>query len=285
MDNVDNAIYFFSASDTDQYTGSYTSYVNEVSTEDPLVDGRSSNIIPSMQGFFIKVSNSETEDQVTGTFGMDNRVRTNDFNQEFLKAPEPDPKQLLRFTAGFTGESKKDGMVIYFSPFSTPNFEKEFDAHKLMNSDPAIPNFYNITSNKKELAINAIPFPVSGNYNKIPLGIKAEKSGKMIIALSSMENLSSNFNIYLIDHSKSIGQNLSQKSEYTFDITEGIHNSRFELMFSEEKITNPAIAFNEPFYVEVINNEVVVKLNLEDNQEGILQASTMIGQLLKIKKR
>lgn len=282
--NIDNAIYFFTASDTDQYTGNYTSYVNEVSTEDPTVDGRSSNIIPSMQGFFIKVSDSDTQDLVTGSFGMDNRVRINNFTQEFLKAQKQNPKQLLRLTAGFIGEIKKDATVIYFSPYSTLDFEKEFDAHKLMNSNKETPNFYNITRDKKELAINAIPFPTSGNYNKIPLGIKAEKSGRMSIALNAMENLSSRFNIYLIDHFRKIGQNLSQNPDYVFDIKEGTHNARFELMFSEEKITNPAFAFNEPFHVEVINNEVVVKLNLEDDQEGILQASTMIGQVLQIKK-
>ncbi len=282
--NLDNAIYFFTASDSDQYTGSYTAYVNEVSTEEPLVDGRSSSIIPSMQGFFIKVSDSETEDLVSGTFGMDNRVRVNDFNQEFLKTPERDPKQLLRLTASYKGGIKNDAMVIYFTPYSTLNFEKEFDAHKLMNSDPDIPNLYNISKDKKELAINAIPYPDPGNYNKIPLGIKVEKSGTMSISLNSIENLSSVFNIYLIDHFRNIGQNLSKKPEYIFNIKEGLHNDRFELMFSEEKITNPAIAFNEPFHVEVENNEVVVKLNLEDNQKGILQASTMTGQILQTKK-
>ena len=282
--NIDDGIYFFTASDTDQYTGTYTAFVNDISTADPQVDGRSSNIIPSMQGFFIKVSDSDTQDVVTGDFGMDNRVRVTDFDQEFLRTQLPDQKSLLRLEAGFNGAARKDPMVIYFSPFASPNFEKEMDAHKLMNTDPAVPSFYNLTDDRKELAINAIPFPETGSYKKIPLGIKADQSGEMKITLNSIENLSLNFNIYLIDHAKGIGQNLSQKPEYRFNIEQGIHNSRFELMFSEEKVTNPAIAFDAPFHVETRDGDVIVKLNLEDNQEGILRASTMTGQILQTKK-
>ena len=282
--NIDDGIYFFTASDTSQYTGTYTAYVNNISTGDPLVDGRSSNIIPSMQGFFVKVSDSDTQDLVTGSFGMDNDVRVTNFDQQFLRSQAADLKSLIRLEAGFAAANHKDPMVIYFSSYATQNFEKEMDAHKLMNTNPAVPSFYNITQNKKELAINAIPFPETKSYKKIPLGIKANQSGKMTINLASVENLSSNFNIYLIDHEKSKGQNLRNDPEYTFNIKAGTHNSRFELMFSEEKITSPAIAFNEPFDVKVEDGNVVVSLNLEENQQGILRASTITGQILQIKE-
>ncbi|MBZ9629885.1 hypothetical protein LB465_03760 [Salegentibacter sp. LM13S] len=281
--NIDDGIYFFTAGNDSQYTGTYTAYVNNISTTDPREDGRSSNIIPSMQGFFIKVSDSDIEDKVTGSFGMDNNVRVTDFDQEFLRTQE-DLKPLIRLEAGFNTSNRQDLMVIYFSSYATPNFEKEMDAHKLMNTDPAVPSFYNLTEDKKELAINAIPFPESRSYKKIPLGIKADQNGKMKINLTAVENLNSNFNIYLIDHKKGKGQNLRNNPEYSFNIQAGTHNSRFELMFSEEKVTSPAIAFNEPFDVDVENGDLVVKLNLEENQEGILRASTMTGQILQIKE-
>ncbi len=281
---IDDGIYFFTASENNQYTGTYTAYVNDISTGDPLVDGRSSNIIPSMQGFFIKVSDSDAEDLVTGTFGMDNNVRINDFNQEFFRASEGDLKSLIRLNAGFNTETKNDALVIYFSPYATQNFEKEMDAHKLMNTDPAVPSFYNITENQKILAINAIPYPESRSYKKIPLGIKTNKNGEMKIHLASVENLNSNFNIYLIDHEKGKGQNLRNNPEYTFSIKKGTHNSRFELMFSEEEITSPAIAFNEPFDVAVENESVVVSLNLEEFEIGTLRASTVTGQIIQTKE-
>ncbi|SHF54843.1 Galactose binding lectin domain-containing protein [Salegentibacter echinorum] len=280
--NIDDAIYFFNASENDQYTGSYTSYVNDVSTNN-IGANPSPNIIPSMQGFFVKVSDSENEKIVTGTLGMNNEVRVTDFNQQFFRSGLRDLKPLIRLNAKFKAENKEDAMVIYFSPYASTNFEKKMDAHKLMNTDPETPNFYNLTEDKKELAINAIPFPSSGSYKKIPVGLKAEKSGAMIIELNALENLSPNFNIYLIDHKKSIGQNLSKNPVYQFNVNAGTHNSRFELMFSEENVTNPAVAFNEAFHVEARGNDIIVKLNLEKNQEGVLQASTITGQILQVK--
>jgi len=283
-DNIDDGIYFFTASDTSQYTGTYTAYVNNISTGDALIDGRSSNIIPSMQGFFIKVSDSDLQDIVTGNFAMNNNVRVTNFDQQFLRSQASDQKSLIRLEAEFKGANRNDPMVIYFSPYATLNFEKEMDAHKLMNTDSAVPSFYNITEDEKKLSINAIPFPENKSYKKIPLGIKADQNGKMKIKLASIENLSTNFNIYLIDHLKKIGQNLTNNPEYSFNIKKGIHDSWFELMFSEEEITSPAIAFNEPFDVSVEDGNAVVRLNLEENQEGILRASTITGQILQIKE-
>ncbi|WP_133548414.1 hypothetical protein [Salegentibacter sp. 24] len=281
--NIDNSIYFFTASETNQYTGTYTAYVNDISTAEPLADSRSSNIIPSMQGFFIKVSDSDTEDVVSGSFGMNNKVRVNNFEQNFFRSQVADLKSLIRLEAGYDA-STRDALVIYFSPYATQNFEKEMDAHKLMNTDPAVPNFYNITESNKELAINAIDYPQNRGYIKIPLGIKSDQGGKMMINLASVKNLSPSLKIYLIDHEKGIGQNLRKNAEYFFNIKSGKQNSRFELMFSEEEITNPAIAFNEPFDVKVQDGDVVISLNLEEHQKGILRASTITGQIIQIKE-
>lgn len=279
--NIDDGIYFFTAGTTDQYTGTYTSYVNGVSS----ADGKSSNIIPSMQGFFVKVRDAVSGESypINATLGMTNAVRVNDFDQPFLKKAET-PKPLLRLTADFGAKEQQDAMVIYFSPYSSLKFEQEKDAHKLMNTDVAVPNLYSISSDKKELSINAVPMPVSGGYEKIPLGIKAERSGRMTIKLADLENLGSNFNVYLIDHQRNIGQNLSKKNNYSFEVQEGTWNSRFELMFSEEKMKDPAIAFDEPFSVEMQNTAVVVKLNLENGQQGIVTVSSISGQVLQSRK-
>ncbi len=58
--NIDDALYYFKASTTDQYGGTYSTYINKVSS-----DGLATNIIPSMQGFFVHVANGAFP--VTGT--------------------------------------------------------------------------------------------------------------------------------------------------------------------------------------------------------------------------
>ncbi|HSI69011.1 MAG TPA: T9SS type A sorting domain-containing protein [Gillisia sp.] len=282
--NIDAGIYFFTASDTNQYTGTYTAYVNDISTADPRKDGRSSNIIPSMQGFFIKVSDpADGVSKVNGSLTINNKSRSLDFDQAFLKTREIEERSLLRLTAGFDGTANIDAMVVYFTPQSTTTYNKNQDAFKLMNTDKTVPSFYSITSDKKKLSINALPFPDFGKYEKVPLGIKALKSGKMTINLSQVQNLPQGMNIYLIDSDKRKGQNLKNKSSYTFTIKEGEYNNRFQLIFSEKEISDPAIAFNEMFSVDS-RDFLKVKLNLEDGQKGELRVSTVTGQILEVKE-
>ncbi len=75
--NIDDALYFFTAGNTNQYTGTYSSYIGTTSS-----DGKSSNIIPSMQGFFVHVSDGGTY-PVSGTLGMTNEVRVTNFFNNF----------------------------------------------------------------------------------------------------------------------------------------------------------------------------------------------------------
>lgn len=277
--NIEDGIYFFTAGET-QYTGTYTSYVNGVSS----TDGKSSNIIPSMQGFFVKVTDpAEDVSKLIGTLSVSNKTRVTDFDQEFLKIREQEEKPLLRLTAAYQGAANKDAMVIYFSPNSDPRFNKEMDAHKLMNTDASVPNLYSLSKEKIKLSIKALPLPESGKYEKIPLGIRSLQSGKMTINLSQVQNLPAGMNIYLIDSEKRIGQNLKNKSSYTFNIAQGENNSRFQLLFSEDNISDPAVAFNEKFSVDS-KDFLKVKLNLEAGQKGELRVSTVTGQILEVKE-
>ncbi|MGM1054430.1 MAG: hypothetical protein ACQEWG_00935 [Bacteroidota bacterium] len=276
--NIDDAIYFFTAGSTKQYTGTYTSYVDGISS-----DGRFSGIIPSMQGFFVHVNDgpSNPPSKVTATLRVTNPVRTdNSIPQEFLKGSEPEKDPLIRISAGYENEVKTDPAVIYFPHFAKLSFEKDKDALKLMNTDITVPNLYSLTPENKKLSINGLPIPGSGGIKKIPLGLKTEKDGWMSIGLQDLQDLPSNFNVYLIDSEKRIGQNLSRKPRYRFFAKSGQHESRFHLMFSETEISDPAIAFEEPFSVKTVGGKVMVSMNLETGQKSILLASTVTGQIL-----
>lgn len=76
--NIDNAVYYFDSGKTDPYTGIYSSYVNGISS-----DGIAGNIIASMQGFFVHVSNGSFP--VTGTLSASNPVRVNNLAPFFHK--------------------------------------------------------------------------------------------------------------------------------------------------------------------------------------------------------
>ena len=90
--NIDDALYYFKASATDEYGGTYSTYINGISS-----DGLATAVIPSMQGFFIHVSDGSYP--VTGTLGLNNSVRITDLTHPFLKSEKQAQFPLIRLGA------------------------------------------------------------------------------------------------------------------------------------------------------------------------------------------
>lgn len=276
--NIDDAIYFFTASSTDQYTGTYTSYINGISS-----DGSSTGIIPSMQGFFVHVSDSPTDTYpVQGILGLTNQVRVNDFSQEFYKTPQSsrsgDP--LVRLQAKFAGGLSSDHAVIYFDNFARDQFEENTDALKLINTDPLAPNIYSLSSGNQRLSINGTNFSNQGP-TRIPLGIEIKKTGKIELSLAEIENM--NNEVYIVDMQTKMSYDLKGRAFEVY-LKEGIHNSRFFLVFSETVIMEPALLFNEPFSILSSEGSLKVKMNLEQGEFTNLRLSTINGQNLYFEK-
>lgn len=276
--NIDNAAYFFSADGIDKYTGTYSSYVNGV----PSNPGKSSAIIASMQGFFVHVSDPSTGIYpASGTLGMTNEVRVNNFDQEFVKSSESE-KQLIRFSASFKN-GITDDVVLYFDPYSSPSFEKEKDALKLRNTNINVPNIYFISPGKEELSISAIPGLNNKFSEKIPVGMQVEKSGKISIGIRDLMNLHENFSVYLIDGQKRIATNLTEK-DYSFQIDKGKYNSRFYIAFSVNSDLKQVIPTEDPFSLMSGPAEIGIRMKLPENENGLLRVSTINGKLLEVRK-
>jgi hypothetical protein len=223
--NIDNALYYFQAGTTDQYTGTYSTYINGISS-----DGLATNIIPSMQGFFVHVSNGTYP--VTGTLGITNSVRINDLTHALIKSVRTDTLPLLRITAGFADNgTPSDPAVIYFDSSATQLFDKNLDALKLMNTDILVPNLYTMTSDTNRLSINAIPFPVD-SIRRIPLGIKTAKDGWITFKASDIVQMPTKRYIYLVDTVAGINQDLRINPQYRFFLKAGEYENRFSLAFS-----------------------------------------------------
>ncbi len=149
-DNIDNALYYFKADTTDQYAGTYSTYVAGMSS-----DGLADNIIPSMQGFFIHVSDGAWP--VTGTLGVNNSVRITDMTGPYLKSAQAETPAFIRFTAGFSDDSLSfDPLCIYFDAGATNGFDGQYDALKLFNTDTRVTNFYSFGNDSSRLSINAL---------------------------------------------------------------------------------------------------------------------------------
>lgn len=141
-----------------------------------------------MQGFFVHVSDDPSGNYpVSGTLGMDNSVRVNDYDQQFYKTPI-NSRPLIRLSAGFKN-GQKDALVLYAESFATENYENDLDALKMLNTNAELPNFYSF-SEDREISINAIDFEAK-KQSIIPLGLQVQKNGQIEIQLQDLENFDS----------------------------------------------------------------------------------------------
>ncbi|WP_423819024.1 PA14 domain-containing protein [Salinimicrobium sp. TIG7-5_MAKvit] len=281
LSGIDNAIHFFTAGSDDRYTGTYTSYIDGIST-----DGRSSSIIPSMQGFFVRVSDpANGVYPATASLEFKNAFRVgNQSEPNYYRAKNKAEVPQIKLTASFAGEEMADATVIYFKHDATPGFEKEMDAQKLLNTAVNVPSVYSLTALHEKLSINAVS-GTSIETMEIQLGISAERSGEMRLSLAETTNLFPSVYIYLKDNRKNVLKDLDKDRSYTFTSQKGQINDRFVLMFSSEKLSPAQIELAmEDFTVYTKNEQVLVRLNLPDNAEGTVILSSMAGQVLQSKK-
>ncbi|QGK73460.1 S-layer family protein [Flavobacterium sp. SLB02] len=271
--NIDNAIYFFNSGSVSQYTGAYSTYINGVSS-----DGVASPIIASMQGFFVHVSDGIYP--VTGTLGINNTTRINDlspiFHKSTMRTAKPDSDRIMiRISANFSNHTQSaDPLVVYSANGATSNFDKSYDAIKLMNIDDQLPNLYSIAEDKSKLVINGLSQMDATTV--IPLGIKTEREGKISFNLRDLENLPINLNVYLRDTETGINKDLQKDPVYTVNLKKGTIENRFFLIFTP---ADGVIENNDNiFFAYGSGADMFIKIKLVKEQRGTLFIHNVLGQ-------
>jgi hypothetical protein len=235
--NIDNGVYFFKAG-TDQFGGTYSSYVNGEST-----GGTNLNIIQSMQGFFVHVSNG-----TTGVLRMTNAARLVNFSQPFVAkkgglktmSAKGGSHARLRLTLRYSDDMVfADPMLFYVDDTGTPEFEGAVDALKLLNTDLQMPNIYSVATDGTIMSINAIP-PITTDFIKLPLGIKLNRSagGTVIFKLQEIDPSFTGMRVFLTDITAGVEQDLLPDKEYTITLPKGEYLNRFYLNFSNTVTSN-----------------------------------------------
>jgi hypothetical protein len=270
--NIDDALYFFKASTSDQYGGEYQTFINGISS-----DGVVSNIIPAMQGFFVHVTDGAYP--VEGLLAMTNKVRTTNLSQEFTKGVES--ISLLRFTAAFVDKrDNPDYAVAYFNEKATVEFNGQTDALKIMNTDKDVPSLYIKLSQQLNTSIKALYYDMDSSYS-IPLGIKTLRNGNVIIKIKDSEGYFADMGtITLYDKEKNIEQDLLRGGEYQVHLNAGQYENRFFLRFEYTKSSvTTAIESNEmddSFKVYSSNG----RINVNASTNGELRLYNISGQVL-----
>jgi hypothetical protein len=274
--NIDNALYYFKASTTDQYGGTYSTLIAGLSS-----DGLASNIIPSMQGFMVHVTDGAFP--VTGVLQMDNNTRVTDQSQPFIKGEKS--ISLLRFTASFTGNlGSPDYSVVYFDPKATNLFNGQLDALKLMNTDLSVPNIYVETPIETKNSIKAFPYKTDTTYI-IPLGLKINQSGEILFQIRDIEGDFVGMKISLTDTMTGTEQDLLNNQEFKISLVEGEYNNRFFLNLSniltDIPDNNPLSDLYTIYYSQGVLKANIISL---EGGRGTLLICNLLGQILQTNK-
>jgi len=275
---IDNAIYFFRASTTDQYGGTYSSYIDNVSS-----DGFASNIIPSMQGFFVHVSDGTYP--VTGTLAVDNNVRITNFTPPFAKSGKGGSKPLIRLTASFSDDTVSiDPVVIDFDGKAETTFDSQLDALKLMNTDLKVPNLYAIGSDGTKLSINTLPLSsVTGCI--VPLGIKTNRTGNIVFRIAYLDLQHPVTGIYLYDMETGTSQDLLSGKEYIMHLASGEYSGRFFLYINSTPTVIADIRLAEILPKTYYSRGILkVEINLDKLNDGNLVITNLLGQTVFTKE-
>jgi hypothetical protein len=269
-ENIDDALYYFNAGTTDQYTGTYSTYINKISS-----DGIASNIIPAMQGFFMHVSDGAFP--VAATLIFTNGVRVNNLSPHFHKEAFQDTRSLLRLTANYEKPgSMADAMVVYFDAKATTTFDPGCDALKLMNTDILAPNLFSVSSDSKKLSINGMPEPVD-SVTMVPLGVKTMTSGFLMFNLCDIKHMPQGQFVYFCDQLTGARQNLILHPFYRAFLEPGEYLDRFYLLFSKYDLRYQP-SKDKIFHAYSSRNRLFVYMNLPEGEQAELSIYNMTGQ-------
>ncbi|MCP4000585.1 MAG: hypothetical protein GY727_06730, partial [Gammaproteobacteria bacterium] len=173
--------------------------------------------IASGQGFFVKA----VSDQAVIALQPSQQVQTT--TQTFMKQDED--KLVLRLTGGEYFDETK----ILISESSAPEHDF-YDASKYFSFEPLVPQFYTLSSDGHQLAINSVGAITESTV--IPLSIKLQGSGIMWVKLTDTKGIFDEAEIILQDVLTNIEHKLSNEPTCNFMANANNNPDRFMLKFS-----------------------------------------------------
>lgn len=277
--NIDNAIYYFNNGVSNRYTGTYSSYINGVSS-----DGIASNIIPAMQGFFVHVSNGSFP--VTGSLQITNAARTTHTNVVYHRQNRETANiEMIRLTASLGNEKTNDPVVVYIDAAANEQVNYQLDALKLMNTNVVVPSLYAIASTDKKLSIKALPKIDSNIF--IPLGIKVEQQGFVNFKLTDA-TISTALYVYFIDKQSQSVTDI-RNAAYGATLNAGINNTRFALFISKKRVTDYYQIFatdNNATVADVYSHQKNITVNtiLNNGEKATMVLYDVAGKVVLTKE-
>lgn len=219
------------------------------------VDQSVTGIIPSMNGFMIRVST---------TAGGTLKIPANSRIHDATNWKKSSINEMVLLKANDIDGGTSQSSIVRFNPQATVNFDTEFDSYFASGFAPM---FYSVTSGNN-LLLNTLP----------------EISETPIIPFAFIKNNAENFsielakslpgvNIYLEDLKTNALQNLTENPVYKFTSAEGDDPARFRLHFQDL-----LAEYQETFNIYQNNSNIYINTLQTDNAE--IMISNMLGQVV-----
>ena len=209
---MDDAVYVYQS--TGQYVGQYRSYVN----------GIGNPIVPTMQGFFSRVS---TPGAQFASITLNNQARVTTFSAtpSFFRSGN-DPRPLVHMQLQGQNTPLSDETFVYFEQGAGNAFDTRFDAYKIPGSTGL--NLASYGGNE-ELSINGLPLLTGATT--VPLNVSVPANGTYTLTAASLLNFGSGTNVYLLDALTGARIDLGQQPAYSFTTSATAMPGRFSLHF------------------------------------------------------
>ncbi len=214
---------------------------------------------------------------VQGSPGSDNICISKESNS---KASKP----LIRMVAGYSNDSTSfDPFVIYYDDLATYNFDGQYDALKIYNTDINVPNYYVTSNDGRQLSINGVPF--CDNICVFNLGLLTEKDGTIIFRSSDIDESLSDKTIIINDKVTGINKVLRPDEEYSVFLMAGHYQGRFTLSISSATVGLPEIRLSDDIF-RVFSSNRILKVEIKESHRvgGVITLINLAGNVLLRRK-
>jgi len=206
LNNVDPTIYYFDGVNYKPFNR-----INQL--------GNGSQIIPSMQGFFVHVTAGGS-----GSLSVTNASRVHSTQPFYKNGIIHD--NLLVLDAG--GNGYTDETFIQLDSMAESSFDWQYDAYKLLGIAQS-PQIYSMLSDA-DASINVLPY--TGPNTSVLVGFREGVAGNYTITVHGMGTFQYVTSIVLWDKKLNLFQDLISDSVYSFFSVPADNWGRFEIFFN-----------------------------------------------------
>ncbi|HKK41878.1 MAG TPA: T9SS type A sorting domain-containing protein [Bacteroidales bacterium] len=193
---------------------------------------------------------------------------------------------LIRFTAGYSDATDSyDPFVIYYNDLSTFNFDGQYDALKMFNTDSGVTNFYVFGNDSSRLSINAVPFDGSGSTCNLRLGLRTEKTGTVVFKIQDISGIYTGVSVYLTDNDLGKTTNLLSGGEYAVTLPAGDYQHRFSLTMGNftTAVPEPEVT-GDLLKVSSARGIIRAEVSLPTERDASLTIYNLIGNVVYNKR-